>query len=104
MDFDYLFRARKYLTVSRHEAGSLKLKVNPAILGDPALKNIPKPDSLPNGILDVNLSVFTMSVSLKYDTAVIPEHLVDELFTTQDENRGKELVAELARITGVETA
>lgn len=103
MDLAAIYSARKYLKVKDHTPGSLKLGVNPAILGDPVYKELSSgaQSELPKGILGVDLSVFTMSVTVRYDQAVLPHPLVDELFTTGDDTRGTEILAELEKTMGL---
>ncbi|BBD08303.1 hypothetical protein [Desulfovibrio ferrophilus] len=95
MDFQWLFKARDYLTVKKHTPGTLKLGVSPAIMTVPELSKIPRTDVLPKGIKKVDVSIFTMSATIEYDTHVLDHTLVDELFATTDPERGTQIVAEL---------
>lgn len=106
MNLGALFSARDYLKVKQHAPGQLKLGVSPAILGDPVFKELSaaKPDALPKGVHAVDVSVFTMSVSVRYDADVIPPDMLDELLTTSDADRGRELLGELNERLGLDLA
>lgn len=103
MDFDALYQARDYLKIKRHTPGSIKFGVRPAILGDPRFKGLAasRPQEMPPGVLGVDVSPLTMSVTVRYDPALIPSGALDELFTTADPARGKAILADLAGRLGM---
>lgn len=101
MDFQWLFKARDYLKVKQHTPGLLKLGVSPAIMSVPGLSSIPKTSALPKGITRVDVSIFTMSATIEYDTTVLDHSLVEELFSTSDLDRGAQIVADLNERLGL---
>lgn len=101
MDFDWLFKARGFLRVTNHTPGTLKIKVNPAILTQPGFSQLPKFDALPDGIDDVKMNIFTQSLTVSYQPEKIPSALLDELLSTQDETRAREVVTDLQSRLGV---
>jgi hypothetical protein len=81
MDLATLFQARQYLAIKAHTPGALRLGVNPAILGDARFKSLASGDAdLPPGILGVDVSIFTMSVTLRYDPERLPAARVEAFF------------------------
>ncbi len=103
MDLATLFQARDYLKVKRHTPGSIKLGVSPRALSDPRLKALATdaPGELPRGVLGVDVSVLTMSLTVRYDAALIPPAMLDELFATADPARGKAILADLEQRLGL---
>ncbi|NJB67336.1 hypothetical protein GGQ74_000976 [Desulfobaculum xiamenense] len=101
MDFDSLFKARDYLRVTSHTPGDLRIKVNPAILSTPGFSQMPKFDTLPNGIDDVKVNIFTQTLTVRYQPEVIAPELLDELLVTTDAARGRVIVDDLQQRLGV---
>lgn len=95
MDLATLFQARQYLTIKAHSPGALRLGVDPAILGDARFKALASGGAqLPPGILGVDVSIFTMSVTLRYDPARLPAGRVEDFFGA-DEPRADAALAAL---------
>lgn len=90
MDLKNLASLRQYLTVVEHKNGTLKLKIKAAALADPIVKtcleefkNTPKPQA----ILDTKFNLFTQTVTIKYDTNSINPQDIDEILSTQNNER-----------------
>ena len=82
MNFQNLSSLRKYLTLTEHKAGTLKVKIKASALGDPIVKDCIaefKNTPMPKAILDTN--------TIKYDTNSINPQDIDEIFNTQSEER-----------------
>ncbi|SKA66586.1 heavy-metal-associated domain-containing protein [Desulfobaculum bizertense] len=103
MNFEWLLKARDYLRIASHSSGTLKIKVNPAILSSPEFSKLPKFDEMPKGVDDVKVSIFTQTITIRYQPDVIPSALLDELFTA-DEERGSAILADLQTRLGVSFA
>jgi hypothetical protein len=95
MYLDLLYRSSEHFSVKEHKPGLIKIKVKASFLSDPAFKNLPDFDKLPHGITNVDFNIFSRTVSISYDTGVIPKDLLDELLTTEDKERGSALLKEL---------
>lgn len=90
MDLKNLASLRQYLTVAEHKAGTLKLKVKASALADPIVKNCLeefKNTPKPQAILDTKFNLFTQTVTIKYDTNSITPSDIDEILTTQNNER-----------------
>lgn len=90
MNFQNLSSLRQYLTLTEHKAGTLKVKIKASALTDPIVKECIaefKNTPMPKAILDTSVNIFTQTVTIKYDTDSINPQDIDEIFTTQDENR-----------------
>lgn len=90
MNFQKLSSLRKYLTLAEHKAGTLKVKIKASALGDPIVKDCIaefKNTPMPKAILDTNINLFTQTITIKYDTNSINPQDVDEIFSTQSEER-----------------
>lgn len=90
MDFKNLASLRQYLTVAEHKAGTLKLKVKAAALADPIVKNCLeefKNTPKPQAVLDTKFNLFTQTITIKYDTDSISPQDIDEILSTQNEER-----------------
>lgn len=81
MDLATLFQARQYLTLKDHTPGALRLGVNPAILGDARFKGLASGATpLPRGVLGLDVNVFAMTVTLRYDAQVLPDERIRAFF------------------------
>lgn len=90
MELKNLASLRQYLTVVEHKAGTLKLKVKASALTDPIAKNCMeefKNTPKPQAILDTKFNLFTQTVTVKYDTNTINPQDIDEILSTQNEER-----------------
>lgn len=95
MYLDLLYNSSQHYTVKEHKPGLLKIKVKASFLSDPALKGLPDFDKLPPGINHADFNFFSRTVTISYDTAVIPEALLSELLETEDKERGTAILKEL---------
>lgn len=97
---DSLFHLRKHLCVKEHSPGLIKLKIGMAVLKDPAFGSLPSFDERPPGVNEVKLSLLSRTVTLDYDTEVIPPELIEELVATDDAERGRAILADLEERMG----
>lgn len=90
MNFQNLSSLRKYLTLTEHKTGTLKVRIKASALGDPIVKDCIaefKNTPMPKAILDTNVNLFTQTITIKYDTNSINPQDIDEIFNTQSEER-----------------
>ncbi len=95
MNLQALIALRKYLEIVSHSNGKMKLSFSLKVLSDNeamALIKDMKNQKMPKAILDSNLSLFSRTVELKYDTESIVSAEFDELLTTRSRPRFQELV------------
>ncbi len=78
------------------------MKVSPAVLSVPGVKEMTSQKVQPKGIKNVKFSMFTMSVTVDYDPSILDAALIDELLTTTDETRGKEVAEQLQQALGLD--
>lgn len=85
MNPQVLVELRDYLTLLDNQAGRLRLRVDLGVRNHPAasgLGSVTK-DGV-KGVRNVKLNIFTQTVVLDYDTAIIAPELFDALFAAQD--------------------
>lgn len=96
MDLRVLAELRDYLTVKQHTPGRLKVKVNLAIRNHPKLpelQNTAKGGS--SAIKKTNLNIFTQTLTIDYDSSMLPFEALQELLSSDDPNRIALLATEL---------
>lgn len=78
MDISHIPEIRQYLTVKEHRQGRLSLKVDPRIVAHPVVNGIKnslkgKDEDLQRrmGILHTRFNIFTGSLIIEYDPAVL---------------------------------
>lgn len=96
MDLRVLAELKEYLTVKQHTPGRLKVKV------DLNIRNHPKLPELQNAAKDgsavikkTNLNIFTQTLTVEYDSSLLPYEGLQELLTSNDADRVTELAAGL---------
>lgn len=100
MTFDSIFELRRHLRIKEHSPGRLTLKISLAVLRDPALSDLPGFDRTPPGVHKVRFSMFSRTVTLDYDSGILPPELIEELVMTDDPDRGRDILARLEERTG----
>ncbi len=94
MNFANLSDLRKYISIAEHKPGTIKLKISFSAVSDPKVKEIIaefKNQNLPKAVLDTKINIFTQTIAIKYDTALINPDDFAELLTTKNEDRFKQL-------------
>lgn len=91
---------RKFLKVADHTPGRLRLKVDLAVLRHPAAAQLRAltPETWP-GLRGTRFDVFTSTLTLDYDPAVLPGELFEELLAAPDDERAVQLAARLCGTT-----
>ena len=88
MDLRVLAELKEYLTVKQHTPGRLKVKVDLAVRNHPKLpelQNAAKGGS--SAITKTNLNIFTQTLTVDYNSAMLPFDALDELLTSNDPDR-----------------
>lgn len=96
MDFETIARLRKYLSIKHNLPGRIRIKFSTAIMKDPeALKLAQSPPDMPDGVKEAKVNIFSRTLLLEYDADLVPPVLLEELISTEDDDRAAEIVAEL---------
>lgn len=96
MDLRVLAELKEYLTVKKHTPGRLKVKVSLGIRNHPKfpeLQNAAKGGS--SAIKKTNLNIFTQTLTVDYDSAMLPFEALQELLSSDDPDRIALLATEL---------
>lgn len=104
MHLETLMDLREYITIKHHVPGRIRLKFGLKLLADPraqALKQEAQTRAQPACIKDTKINMFTRTVIIEYDPAVIQPETLHEALTTEDEARFNELAAELEQVMSV---
>ncbi len=85
MDLQSITALRKYLNISKHEPGQISIKFSLALLSDQnAMKTIKENKTTPKAILKSDLNLFSRTLTVKYDSAVIDPNDLTEILTPRD--------------------
>ena len=96
MDFSTIAALRKYLTVKHSLPGRIRLKFSMSIMNDPeALALAQSPPEMPAAVKDTSLNIFSRTLLIEYDAAQVDPAMLEELITTDDDERAAELVEAL---------
>lgn len=99
MDFSTIAALRKYLSVKHSLPGRIRIKFSLKIMKDPeALELAQSPPEMPDAVTKTDLNIFSRTLLIEYDAEQVPPHLLEELISTDDEDRATEIVEELHRI------
>ncbi|WP_290921044.1 hypothetical protein [Halodesulfovibrio sp.] len=101
MDLRVLAELKEYLTVKQHTPGRLKVKVNLAIRNHPKLpelQNAAKGGS--SAIKKTNLNIFTQTLTVDYDSTMLPFESLQELLSSDDPERIASLATALMEGAG----
>lgn len=101
MDLRVLAELKEYLTVKQHTPGRLKVKVNLAIRNHPKLpelQNATKGGS--SAIKKTNLNIFTQTLTVDYDSTMLPFESLQELLSSDDPKRIASLATALMEGAG----
>lgn len=82
MNMQLLAELREYLTLKQHRRGRLQIKVDLGVRNHPQFSSLGNPakDGVP-GVLGVKFALFTQTITIDYDPAIIEPQLFDALFT-----------------------
>lgn len=96
MDLSVLAELKEYLTVKQHTPGRLKVKVDLSIRNHPKLPELQQAaKGGSSAIKKTNLNIFTQTLTVDYDSAVLPFEGLDELLASKDAERVAQLAQEL---------
>jgi hypothetical protein len=101
MDLRVLAELKEYLTIKQHTPGRLKVKVSLAIRNHPKLpelQNAAKGGS--SAIKKTNLNIFTQTLTVDYDSTMLPYDALQELLSSDDPDRIALLATELMASVG----
>jgi len=90
---------RKFLKIADHTPGRLRLKVDLAVLRHPSAAQLRalSPETWP-GLRGTRFDVFTSTLTLDYDPAVLPGELFEELLAAPDEAQAVRIAARLCGV------
>lgn len=97
MDLRVLAELKEFLTVKQHTPGRLKVKVDLAVRNHPKLpelQNAAKGGS--SAITKTNLNIFTQTLTVDYDSSILPFEELNELLTIDNPERIAQLATKLA--------
>jgi len=97
MDISVLSELKEFLAVCDHKPGRLKVRVDLAIAGHPKAAMLKKagPGGIA-GIIRTNMNLFTRTLTVEYDTQVLPYDSVHALLNDDDPDRLQQIMADLA--------
>ncbi len=98
MDFQLLMELREHLSVAHHVRGRIRLRFSLGLLTDGRAMGLlasAKGAPLPAAVRGVRLNVAARSVVLEYDPEIVQPRVLEEVLTTDDENRFRVLAEEL---------
>lgn len=96
MNFSTIATLRKYLTVKHSLPGRIRIKFALAIMSDPeALKLAQSPPDMPAAVTDTKINIFSRTLLIEYDADQVSPALLEELVTTDNDDRAAEIVEEL---------
>lgn len=99
MDFETIATLRKYLSIKHNLPGRIRIKFSLDIMKDPeALKLAQSPPDMPDAVKETKVNIFSRTLLLEYDADLVPPSLLEELITTEDDDRAAEIVRELHEI------
>ncbi|MEZ0575565.1 hypothetical protein [Halodesulfovibrio aestuarii] len=102
MDLRVLAELKEYLTVKKHTPGRLKVKVNLAIRNHPKLTQLQHAAKGGSSVIKkTNLNIFTQTLTVDYDSTVLPFEALQELLSSDDQDRIAQLATELMDSVGV---
>lgn len=102
MNFSILAALRKYLSVKQSQPGHIRIKFSMGIMKDAeALKLAQSPPEMPAAVTDVQLNLFSRTLSIEYDEAIILPALLEELITTESDTRASEILKDLHEVVYV---
>lgn len=96
MDFATIATLRKYLSIKHSLPGSIRIKFALGIMNDPeAMKLVQSPPEMPEALKKTKVNIFARTLSIEYDADLVPQALLEELITTDDDGRAAEIVEDL---------
>lgn len=96
MDFATIATLRKYLSIKHSLPGRIRIKFSMDIMKDQeALALAQSPPEMPDAVTDTKLNVLSRTLLIEYDAEQVPPHLLEELITTDDDDRAEAIVEEL---------
>lgn len=96
MDFATIATLRKYLSIKHSLPGRIRIKFALGIMKDPeALALAQSPPEMPDAVTETKLNIFSRTLLIEYDAEQVPSALLEELITTDDDDRAAEIVEEL---------
>lgn len=101
MNIQQLTALRKYITIKNHTDGHIKIQFSMQILADQNAMSLikeQKGNSLPSAIHKTSFNLFTRSLQMDYDTAIIVPQELTEMLTTTSKARFEELTTKYKNI------
>ncbi len=96
MDFATIASLRKYLSIKHSLPGRIRIKFSLGIMNDPeALQLAQTPPEMPDAVTNTELNVFSRTLLIEYDADRVPPALLEELISTDCDDRAAEVVTEL---------
>lgn len=110
MDTHILLELRNYLSLAHHVPGRMRIKFSPAIVTSPVIQRAAawwqeqsrNNGTNPKGLVNYRLNIGSRSLVIEYDRKIIDHKVLDEIFSTQDQQRMGVLINQLAESFGLE--
>jgi len=101
MDLRLLAELKEFLTVKQHTPGRLKVKVDLSIRNHPKLPELQQAAKGGSAVIKkTNLNIFTQTLTVDYDSTILPFAGLQEMFASDDPDRIAELATELMAKAG----
>ncbi|BCS88110.1 HMA2 domain-containing protein [Pseudodesulfovibrio sediminis] len=96
MDFATIASLRKYLSIKHSLPGRIRIKFALAIMEKPeALALAQSPPEMPDAVTETKLNILSRTLLIEYDAERVSPSLLEELVTTDNDDRAAEIVKEL---------
>jgi hypothetical protein len=92
MDLESLKHLRKHLKVAHHVPGRIRIKFGSAPLDQLRAVDFSNQEKTIPGIKSIRVKMGARSVIIEYDADTLSPELLQEVFTTREANRFKEII------------